>query len=57
MSKEQDYYQSMLNVMTGLEDDIDANGAPEEARVALRELIEICQSDYRIRFGAEGIKS
>ena len=55
MSKERDYYKSMLNAIAGLEDDIDANGAPEEALVALRELLEICQSDYRIRFGEEDI--
>lgn len=40
----------MLNSMYGLQDDLEANDAPEEAKVALKELIEICQSDFNIRF-------
>ncbi len=47
------FYRAMLSIMRGLDDDIDANDAPEEAKSLLRELIETCESDYRIRFGSE----
>ena len=43
----------MLNSMSGLQDDFDANDAPEEARKLLDEMIEICRSDFRIRFGED----
>ena len=46
------YYLSMLNILYGLQDDMDANSVPEEAKVLLAEVVEICQSDFRVRFPA-----
>jgi hypothetical protein len=40
----------MLNAMEGLQDDLDANAAPETAKALLDELIEECRSDFRVRF-------
>jgi hypothetical protein len=45
------YYNHMLNYLYGLQDDFDANQVPDEAKSHLKEIIEICESDYRIRFG------
>jgi hypothetical protein len=53
MSDDENYYLAMLNVMAGLRDDLDANGAPSEAKELLQELMEVCKSDYRIRFRAQ----
>jgi hypothetical protein len=41
----------MLNGLRGLQDDLNANSAPEEAKEMLNEVLEICLSDYRITFG------
>lgn len=41
----------MIGALHGLQDDLDANLAPDEAKETLKELIEICESDFRIRFG------
>jgi hypothetical protein len=43
----------MINAFYGLQDDLDSNLAPDEAKEVLRELIEICESDFRLRFGEE----
>lgn len=45
------YYLGMIIALYGLQDDLDSNLAPDEAKETLKELIEICESDYRIRFG------
>ena len=47
------YYQAMLNSLSGLQDDFDANQVPDEARALLDELIEICASDFRMKFGSQ----
>ena len=39
---EQKYYRSMLNAMYGLQDDLDSNFAPTEAKELLKALIDIC---------------
>ena len=44
------YYQEMLNGLAGLEDDLDANSAPDEAKKLLRDLIAICRRDFEARF-------
>jgi len=49
----QQFYASMLNVMAGLQDDLDANDAPQSAKDLLAEAIEECRSDYRLRFAQE----
>ena len=57
MTTEEDavrYYRGMLNALAGLEDDLDANSALEEAKDLLRELIETCRSDFRSRFQLDG---
>ncbi|WP_293989455.1 hypothetical protein [Sphingomonas sp.] len=41
----------MLNGLRGLHDDLLANNAPQEAWTLMREIIEICESDYRVTFG------
>jgi len=45
------YYLSMLSALYGLQDDLDANHAPDEAKEMFAEIIEICRSDFNIRFG------
>ena len=44
------YYGEMLSTLMGLKDDLDANLAPQEAKDLLVELIEVCRSDFRLRF-------
>jgi hypothetical protein len=51
MSEESDYYMRMINALSGLIDDMDANGAPQDAKSKLRDVIRICLSDYKSRFG------
>jgi hypothetical protein len=45
------YYRSMLNALAGLEDDLDANDAPDDAKVYLRNALRVCRLDYARRFG------
>jgi hypothetical protein len=40
----------MLNGLYGLQDDLDANSAPEEAKRLLSELIAVCRRDFEVRF-------
>jgi hypothetical protein len=49
-SDDKKYYHSMMNGLFGLTDDFDANSVPEEAKLLLIEIIEICKSDFNIRF-------
>jgi hypothetical protein len=44
------YYLEMLNGLSGLQDDLDANWAPEEAKKLLSELIAVCRRDFEVRF-------
>lgn len=44
------FYAVMLNVMAGLQDDLDANDAPQSAKDLLAEALEECWSDFRLRF-------
>lgn len=44
---EKKYYRSMINVMRGLIDDLNANYAPQEAVGLLFKLIEVCEGDYQ----------
>jgi hypothetical protein len=44
------YYREMLNGLFGLRDDLDSNGAPEEAKRLLEELIAVCRRDFEVRF-------
>jgi hypothetical protein len=44
------YYQEMLNGRFGLEDDLAANSAPDEAKRLLAELISVCRRDFEVRF-------
>lgn len=48
---DESYYSLMMNALSGLEDDLVANLAPQEARDYLRKTIEICWRDYEERFG------
>ena len=45
------FYDHMMNAIYGLQDDFDANNVPESAKDLLREIIEICESDYMAQFG------
>lgn len=45
------YYIMMINALCGLQDDFDANGVPDDGKAILAELVEICQSDFRIKYG------
>lgn len=45
-----DYYFMMLNALSGLQDDLDANDAPQEAKEGLREVLQICREDFKARF-------
>lgn len=47
------YYRLMLNALAGLQDDLDANRAPDEAKELLSELLEVCRSEFRTRFPHE----
>ncbi|WP_221234822.1 hypothetical protein [Sphingomonas aerophila] len=49
----QSFYASMLNAMAGLQDDLDANEAPQAAKDLLAEALEECRSDYRVRFSVK----
>lgn len=46
----QEYYQEMINSLFGLEDDLCANQAPQEAIELMRRVIEICRQDFGSRF-------
>jgi hypothetical protein len=46
-----DYYLCLLNAVRGLEDDLDANQASDEAKRLLHELIAACEEDFIFRFG------
>lgn len=50
-SDQRKYYLSMMNALYGIQDDLDANSSPDEAKHLLTEIIEICRSDFNIRFG------
>jgi hypothetical protein len=50
MDEERLYYMEMINALAGLEDDLDANSSPNEAKSKLREVIDICRKDYNDRF-------
>ena len=47
---EKDYYEMMLNTLSGLEDDLAANHAPKNAIDHLRKALDICLTDFRERF-------
>ena len=51
MSKKEQYYDQLLSTLYGLKDDFDANLVPDEAKELLSEIIAICSSDFRVRFG------
>jgi LmbE family N-acetylglucosaminyl deacetylase len=51
--KARQYYGSMMSQLYGLQDDMDANRAPDEAKTMLAEIIEICRSDMVFQFGEE----
>src|SRR5688500_304382 len=51
MEDDDGYYMLMINALSGLEDNLDANSAPEEAKRKLREVVDICWGDYKARFG------
>ena len=44
------YYGAMLSALAGLEDDLDANLAPTEAKSLLHDVLILCQRDYDARF-------
>ena len=44
------YYGEMLNALAGLEDDLDANSAPSEAKSLLHDVLILCRRDYDARF-------
>ena len=44
------YYSEMLNGLLGLQDDLDANMAPNEAKRLLSEAIAVCRRDFEVRF-------
>jgi len=44
------YYQELLNALAGIENDLDANSAPDRARTLLRDLIAVCRRDFEVRF-------
>lgn len=50
MDKSEEYYNLMLNALSGLEDDLVANEVPAEALYHLRKSIEICSQDFRAKF-------
>jgi hypothetical protein len=51
-SDKKQYYSYLMNALYGLRDDLDANDAPEEAKSLLIELIEVCRSDFNIKFNS-----
>ena len=50
------FYLSMLNALSGVQDDLDANEAPIEARELLRDVITLCRRDYDAKFSAQSAK-
>lgn len=48
--KDKEYYSMMLNSLSGIEDDLAANEAPQEAMELLRKVTEICSRDFRSKF-------
>ncbi len=44
------YYAGMLNALAGLEDDLDANDAPAEAKSLLQDVLILCRRDFEQRF-------
>lgn len=51
------YYAMMINALAGLQDDFDTNSVPDEAKSLLQEVIEICRSDFNIRFGGDELRN
>lgn len=47
----------MLNSMYGLQDDLDANFAPDEAKLVLSNLIDICEGDFAEKYGGDEVES
>lgn len=45
------FYASLLNGLRGLQDDFAVADVPAQANEYLAEIIEICESDYRVTFG------
>lgn len=45
------FYAGMLNALRGLQDDFAVANVPEQAREYLKEILGICESDYRVTFG------
>ena len=52
--RNQQEYSSMINSLLGMEDELAYNEVPEAAITLFREVIEICSSDFRSRFGEMG---
>lgn len=48
--RDREYYAMMLNSISGIEDDLGANQAPQRAIDLIRQVHEICSKDYRDRF-------
>jgi hypothetical protein len=51
--KAREYYELILNALAGLEDDLLASGVPPEAVEHLRAALDVCNSDFRKRFGSD----
>lgn len=48
--RDQQYYEIMLNALAGVEDDLLASSAPQEAVQHIREALRICRAEFRRRY-------
>jgi hypothetical protein len=48
--RDEEYYEMMLNALAGVEDDLLASSAPEEAVQHVREALRICRADFKRRY-------
>ena len=47
-----EYYMNLLTALLGLRDDLDANNVPIECRGLIDRLIDICERDFKSKFGS-----
>ena len=55
-AKAREYYELMLNALAGLEDDLLANEAPEDAVDHILSALALCTKDFAEKFGSEAGK-
>lgn len=47
----EEYYESMLNSLAGIQDDLIANDAPKEAQDLIYRCLNLCKEDFSAKFG------